>query len=321
LSRKFLIDTDTASDDAVALIMALGAADVEVVAITVVCGNVPVELGVRNALYTVELCGATAPVFQGAEAPLLRAPYHSYAFHGLDGLGNMNYPPPTRTAESGHAVDALIEAIRSNPGLVLVTLGPLTNVALALERAPDIVANVDRCVVMGGVACTVGNVTPVAEFNVWADPDAARAVFLSGLPVEMVGWELSRFDSALSKSDRDEIRAFDTPLAHFALDCNRVTLEAHERLAGDPSLDLPDPVAMAVALEPEICTRRARHYVDVETESDLTRGMVVIDALDTGDQLDDWPEGGPMLSHTQKIEICWELDAGAFKKLLRRSLA
>jgi purine nucleosidase len=319
--RKFVIDTDTASDDAVALIMALRATDAEVVAITVVCGNVPVELGVRNALYTAELCGADTPVFQGAEAPLLRPAYHSYAFHGQDGMGDMNYPLPQRSPESGHAVDALIEVIRSNPGIVLVTLGPLTNVALALQRTPDIVGNVNRCVVMGGVACTVGNVTPVAEYNVWADPDAARAVFLSGLPVEMVGWELSRFDSALSVSDRAEIRALDTELAQFALDCNRVTLAAHERLAGDASLDLPDPVAMAVALDPEICTRRSRHYVDVETQSELTRGMVVIDALDTGDQLDDWPDGGPMLTRTQKIEICWELDAGAFKRLLAKSLA
>jgi len=321
LKRKFLIDTDTASDDAVALAMALRAPDVEVVAITVVCGNVPVEMGARNALYTVELCGQATPVFLGAEAPLLRPVYHSWAFHGQDGMGNMNYPPPARAPEAGHAVDALIESIRSNPGLVLVTLGPLTNIALALKRAPDIIDHVDRCVVMGGVACTVGNVTPVAEFNVWADPDAARAVFLSGLPVEMVGWELSRFDSALSESDRAEIRALDTPLAHFALDCNRVTLAAHERLAGDAALDLPDPVAMAVALDPEICTRRSRHYVDIETESELTRGMVVIDALDTGDKVDDWPEGGPKLSLTQKIDVCWKLDSSAFKRLLLRSLA
>ena len=319
MTPKVVIDTDTASDDAVALVMALRA-DVEVVAITVVCGNLPVELGTRNALYTVELCGASTPVFQGAEAPLLRPAYHSYAFHGQDGLGDMNYPPPSREAEAGHAVDALVEVIRSNPGITLVTLGPLTNIALALQRAPDLVGHVDRCVVMGGVACTVGNVTPVAEFNVWADPDAARAVFLSGLPVEMVGWELSRFDSALSETDRAEIRALDTPLAHFALDCNRVTLAAHERLAGDRLLDLPDPVAMAVALDPQICTRRSPHYVDVETESDLTRGMVVIDALDIGDQIDEWEEGGPMLTRTQKIDICWELDSAAFKKLLLRSL-
>ncbi len=319
-TRKFLIDTDTASDDAVALIMALRAADVDVVAITVVSGNLPVELGTRNALYTVELCGARTPVFRGAEAPLLRPPYRSYAFHGQDGLGDMGYPAPARAAEPGHAVDALIDAVRANPGLTLVTLGPLTNVALALQRAPEIASRVERCVVMGGVACTVGNITPAAEFNVWCDPDAARAVFHSGLPVEMVGWELSRFDAALTEDDMAAIRALGTPLADFALDCNRITYAAHERLTGEKALDLPDPVAMAIALEPDLCTRRGRHYADVECESDLTRGMVVIDALDTGDQIEEWPEGGPLISRSRKITVCWEIDAGAFKDLLRSSL-
>ncbi len=321
MSRTFLIDTDTASDDAVALIMALRSADVRVAAITVVCGNLPVEAATRNALYTVELCGAEAPVFRGAEAPLLRPAYHSYAFHGRDGLGDMDYPAPRRAAEPGHAVDAMIDVVRANPGLTLVTLGPLTNVALALQRAPELATAVGRCVVMGGVACTVGNVTPVAEYNVWADPDAARAVFHSGLPVEMVGWELSRFDAALTEEEMAEIRALGTPFADFALDCNRVTLEAHEHLTGDRALDLPDPMAMAVALEPTLCTRQSPHYVDVECESDLTRGMVVIDALDTGDQLGEWPNGGPVISRTHKIAVCWSIDAIGFKSLLRRSLA
>lgn len=321
MPRKFLIDTDTASDDAVALIMALQADDVDVVAITVVSGNVGVEVGVRNALYTAELCGASVPVFRGAEEPLLRPRYHSYAFHGRDGLGDQNYPPPKAQAEPGHAVDALIEAIRSNPGLVLVTLGPLTNIALALQKAPDITGLVDRCVVMGGVACTVGNVTPAAEFNIWCDPDAARTVFHSGLPVEMVGWELSRFDSAFTEADMAEIRALDTPLAHFSLDCNRITWEAHRKLSDENALDLPDPVAMAIALEPEICTRRARHYADVETESTLTRGMVVIDALDSGDKLAEFPEGGPVFEPIRKIEVCWEVDSARFKELLRESLS
>ncbi len=321
MTRKLLIDTDTASDDAVALIMALREPEVDVVAITVVSGNVPVDLGVRNALYTVELCGAATPVFRGSEAPLLRPIYHSWAFHGRDGLGNMNYPAPASEPAPGDAVDALIDAVRANPGITLVTLGPLTNVALALQRAPEIAQRVERCVVMGGVACTVGNITPAAEFNIWCDPDAARAVFHSGMPVEMVGWELSRFAAALDPDDIARIRALGTPLADFALDCNRITLEAHERLTGARALDLPDPVAMAVALEPEICTRRRSHYVDVETESDLTRGMVVIDALDSGDQADDWPEGGPLISRTTKIGVCWRIDAAAFKRRLVSALS
>ena len=321
MTRTFVIDTDTASDDAVALIMALRAPDVNVAAITVVSGNVAVDVGVRNALYTAELCDADVSVFRGADAPLRRPRYHSYAFHGRDGLGDQNYPAPQRSVEPGDGVDALIDAIRAHPGLVLVTLGPLTNVALAVRKAPDIVELVDRCVVMGGVACTVGNITPVAEFNIWCDPEAAREVFLSGLPIEMVGWELSRFDSAITEDDMAEIRALDTPRAHFALDCNRITWEAHRKLSSQNALDLPDPVAMAIALEPDLCTRRARHYVDVETESNLTRGMVVIDALDSGDKVTELGEGGPMFEAIGKIEVCWEVDSAGFKRLLRESLS
>ena len=158
--RAFLIDTDTASDDAVALIMALRAPDVDVKAITVVSGNVTVDQGVRNALYTVELCQKDVPVYHGAGRPLLREPERAEWFHGLDGLGDQNYPPPQRQAAPGHAVDAIIETVNANPGIVLVTLGPLTNIALALARAPEIVTNVSRCVVMGGAAWSVGNVTP-----------------------------------------------------------------------------------------------------------------------------------------------------------------
>jgi purine nucleosidase len=134
--RTFLIDTDTASDDAVALIMALRAPDVRVAAITTVAGNVPLAQATRNALYTVELCGAKVPVYAGADKPLLRAYQSATWFHGRDGLGDHDYPAPRQTATRGHAVDAIIETIEANPGIVMVTLGPLTNVALALAKNP-----------------------------------------------------------------------------------------------------------------------------------------------------------------------------------------
>src|SRR5437660_8250034 len=139
MPRTFLIDTDTASDDAVALIMALRAPEVQVAAITVVAGNVPLDQATRNALYTAELCGSSVPVYAGAALPLLREPRHAQWFHGADGLGDQGYPPPKRAAEPEHAVDAMIEVIAAHPGIVLVTLGPLTNLALALVRSPEIV--------------------------------------------------------------------------------------------------------------------------------------------------------------------------------------
>jgi purine nucleosidase len=151
--ETFLIDTDTASDDAVALIMALRSEKVRVAAITTVAGNVPLPQATRNALYTVELCGLNVPVHAGAEKPLIRTYQSATWFHGRDGFGDHNYPPPRQVPEKLHAADAIIETVEANPGLVMVTLAPLTNVALALAKKPSIAAEVSRCVVMGGAPC------------------------------------------------------------------------------------------------------------------------------------------------------------------------
>jgi purine nucleosidase len=321
MSRTFVIDTDTASDDSVALVMALRSPEVRVAAITVVSGNVPVDQGVHNALVTVELCGSDTPVYRGAARPIDREPVYGHFFHGQDGLGDVGYPPPRGRPHDGDAHQVLIETIRESPGLVLVTLGPLTNVALAVQRAPDIVSLVDRCVVMGGAACAVGNVTPAAEFNLWVDPEAARIVFRSGLPIEMVGWELCRKEANLLPHEMDFVRSFDTPLAHFALDCNRKALEANRRQSGDPGLGLPDPVAMAIALDPTVCTRRSRHYVDIETRGELTRGMSVVDPLGvTHDErnADIWQ---PVRARgAENALVCWEIDIPRWKQLLYAAL-
>src|SRR5262249_6914678 len=181
MRRKFLIDTDTASDDAVALIMALRSPEVEVVGITTVAGNVEVRQASRQALDTEDLCGSSAPVFTGAEKPLRRAHQSADWFHGRDGLGDHGYPAPRREPEKKGATEALIELIEANPGVVLVTLGPLTNVALALQKNPGIAAKVSRCVGMGGAPGCEGNGTPAAEHNSWGDPDAARIVAGGGL--------------------------------------------------------------------------------------------------------------------------------------------
>jgi purine nucleosidase len=215
--RTFLIDTDTASDDAVALIMALRAPDVRVAAITTVAGNVGLEQATRNALYTVELCGADVPVYSGAAKPLVRTHQDASWFHGRDGLGDHGYTPTRRTAAPQHAVEAIIQTTEANPGLVWVTLGPLTNIALALARQPNIASKVSRCVVMGGAPCCEGNVTPAAEYNIWVDPEAARAVLRSGLPVELIGWHLCRGDAALSLRDIEFVLSLKTNLARFAI--------------------------------------------------------------------------------------------------------
>jgi purine nucleosidase len=323
LPIPLVVDTDTASDDAVALIMALREPAVEVVAVTVVAGNVPLAQGSRNARYTVELCGAEVPVHEGAERPLVREPRTATFFHGEDGLGDRGYPPPRRPPAPGHAVAALVEAVRTHPGLLLVTLGPLTNLALALAEAPDIASKVGRCVVMGGAACTVGNVTPAAEYNIWCDPEAARACFRSGLPIEMVGWELCRGPACLDETDIARCRALGTERARFAVDCNATALGVNRSLFHEPGIGLPDPVAMAVALDPGVVTRRSRHAVDVECEGTLTRGMTVVDQLDVVRRgladMGGWrPEAA---SREPSVSVCWEIDVPRFKERLFRALA
>src|SRR6267154_284731 len=252
MARVFLIDTDTASDDAVAIIMALRSPDVRVAAITTVSGNVPVQQSTRNALYTAELCGADVPVYMGADKPLLRRYENATWFHGRDGLGDHGYPAPKRAPGRMHAVDAIIEAVEANPGLIIVTLAPLTNIALALAKKPDIAAKVGRCVVMGGAPCCEGNVTPAAEYNIWVDPEAARIVLHSGLPVELVGWHLCRCEAALNPDDIKYVLSLGTPQARFAIECNSRAQQAYFEQTGERGISLPDPVAMSIALDPAI---------------------------------------------------------------------
>ena len=314
--RTILIDTDTASDDAVALIMALRSPLVQVAAITVVAGNMPVEQATRNALYAVELCGAEVPVYSGASKPLLRKLETAHWFHGPDGLGGHGYAPSSRVSEQTHAVDAIIATVLAHPGIEIITLGPLTNLAFALAREPRIAANIGRCVVMGGAPCCEGNVTPAAEFNMWVDPEAARMVFRSGLAIEMIGWQLSRFDAVLHAGDIEEILALGTPLAEFAIRSNSAAAVAYKMQTGEDGISLPDPIAMAILLDPALKLRTSRHRVDVETASELTRGMTVVDRLDvTGDSRNRevWAD---TIANSVPCEICWELDVAGWKRAL-----
>jgi purine nucleosidase len=318
--RTILIDTDTASDDAVALIMALRSPRVEVAAITVVAGNVPVEQATRNALYTVELCGADVPVYRGAAKPLLRPLETAHWFHGVDGLGDHGYAPSARVAEPMHAVDAIVATVLAHPGIEVVTLGPLTNLALALAREPRIAANIARCVVMGGAPCCEGNVTPAAEFNIWVDPEAARMVFRSGLAIEMIGWQLCRYHAALNAADIAEVLALDTSLAEFAIRCNSTAATAYKIQTGEDGISLPDPVAMAILLDPALKLRSSKHLVEIETSSEITRGMTVVDRLGvTGDGRNRgvWAEA---IASGVPSEICWELDVAGWKRALLDAL-
>jgi purine nucleosidase len=322
--QKLLIDTDTASDDAVAILMALRyPANVRVEAITTVFGNVPLKQASINARYTVEVCGRAIPVHEGCARPMLRETAHAEFFHGADGMGNMNYPAPKLRARPEHAVDVIIDTIKRNENdITLVTLGPLTNIATALIKAPEIASMVTRCIVMGGAANTVGNVTPAAEYNIWCDPEAAQIVFQSGMPIEMVGWELARGEAVISPDEIQAIYDMANNYAQFAMDCNARALRASTDWSKEAGLTLCDPVAMAVALDPDgVVRRKSKHKVQIETQGIYTRGMTVIDQLNvigapTSDPVftTEWKDS------PQHVEVVWEIDPVRWKEILRECL-
>jgi purine nucleosidase len=315
-----LIDTDTASDDAVALIMALRSPAVKVRAITTVAGNVDVRQATQNALYTAELCGSDVPVFVGAEKPLEREHVDASWFHGRDGLGDHSYPAARRSAEKESAVDAIIQTAESHPGLEMVTLAPLTNIALALQKKPSIAAKIGRCVIMGGAPCCEGNVTPAAEYNIWCDPEAARIVTDRAIPVELVGWHLCRGEAALSRTDIQHVLGFRTPLAKFAIECNSVAQQAYLTQTGEHGISLPDPVAMAIALDPSMVTSHSEHFLDIETESELTRGMTVVDRLNVAGDARNREVWAARLATGRKVKVVWTIDNVRWKKALYAAL-
>jgi purine nucleosidase len=261
---RLLIDTDTASDDAVALLLALRTPGADVEAISIVSGNVPVDQGVQNALYTVELAGATVPVYAGSGG----TKKHGTNVHGDDGMGDIGLPLHGREAAPGDAVDALERAIRDNPReLTLVTLGPLTNIARLFERG---VAPLLRdVVIMGGTSDDVGNVAPHAEYNVWADPESAAAVFASGARITMVGWDISRTYAVFEPRDWDELRALG-PLGAFSVDIQKTLIDFCLTTLQRESFDLPDPIAMAVALDRRVATQTVRARIEVDAETAQT---------------------------------------------------
>ena len=319
--RNILIDTDTASDDAVALIMALRSPQVRVLAITVVAGNVGLEQGTANALYTVELCASEVPVFSGAAAPLVRPLEDASWFHGRDGLGDRGYGPSTRTPEKEFAVDAMVRVIEANPGIEVITLGPLTNLALALRQSPGLAGKVSRCVVMGGAPCCEGNVSPAAEYNFWVDPEAARIVLRSQLPIELVGWQLSRGPAVVNGREIEEILALGTSFGEFAVHANDTAAEAYHTQTGEVGIALPDPTAMAILLDPALSLVSTEHYMDVQIDSGITRGMSVVDKLGVAADPRNRAAWSDVVDRGRKQRVVWEMDIPGWKKALFKALA
>ncbi|UJH67816.1 nucleoside hydrolase [Allomuricauda sp. SCSIO 65647] len=304
MKRKFIIDTDTASDDAVALIMAVNSPDIEIMAVTVVAGNVSLDQGVQNALYTLSLCNSDLSVYPGIAKPLVRPLKTADHVHGKDGMGDIGLPLSGFEPEEEHAVDVLLNMINEHIGEVtLVCMAPLTNIATALLLDPSIAQKVKECVVMGGVGKGRGNVTPVSEYNFWADPEAAKIVFESGMPIKMVGWDISRKYAVFDKTAVERIRAIGTSLAHFSVDIQKTLVEYAQTLSHLEGFDLPDPMTMAIAIDPAIATKTKKAYVTVLQNDDWSRGQTVIDYVGT--------TGCP-----SNAEIVLEADSDRFMNML-----
>ena len=319
MKNKYFIDTDTASDDAVALLMALEWHDVEVLGISVVSGNMSVEQGSINARYTVELCKKEVPVYVGADAPLVKKREHADWFHGPDGMGNMNYPAPKLQETNEDFIEVLNNHINQHPDeITLVTLGPLTNVANFIKKYPDSFLKLKNIVIMGGASNTVGNVTPAAEYNIWCDPEAADIVFKSKHhDIAMVGWELCRGEANLTEEEMELAYSFKTEKADFTIDCNKHALDSSQNWLGDPGLGLPDPVAMAVALNPAVTTKVSRHNVQVVIDGPA-RGMTIVDQLHVGESE---PHIDEHWSHTERnINVIWEIDSDEWKETLYKTI-
>ncbi len=319
MKNKYFIDTDTASDDAVALLMALEWDDVEVLGISIVSGNMSVEQGSINARYTVELCQKNVPVYVGADKPLVKKREHADWFHGPDGMGNMNYPPPKLQETNEDFIEVLNKHIIENPDeITLVTLGPLTNIANFIKKYPESFLKLKNIVIMGGASNTVGNVTPAAEYNIWCDPEAADIVFKSKHhDIAMVGWELCRGEANLTEEEMELAYSFKTEKANFTIDCNKHALDSSQNWLGDPGLGLPDPVAMAVALNPDVTKKASRHNVQVVIDGPA-RGMTIVDQLHVGESE---PHIDEYWSHTKKnINVIWEIDSSEWKETLYKTI-
>ena len=277
--RKIIIDTDPGQDDAVAILLALASPDeVEVLGITAVAGNVPLALTQKNARIVCELAGKPGTrVFAGCDRPLARPLVTAEHVHGKTGLDGPQMADPVMPLQDQHGVDFIIETLRREPAhsVTLCPLGPLTNIATAFQRAPDIVDRVEQIVLMGGAYFEVGNITPAAEFNIYVDPQAAEVVFTSGVPLVVMPLDVTH--KALTNRRRVEaFRAMGTEPGRMVAEWTDFFERFDMAKYGSEGAPLHDPCVIAYLIRPELFT--GRHInVMIETGSELTMGMTVAD--------------------------------------------
>ncbi|MEL6319909.1 MAG: nucleoside hydrolase [Cyanobacteria bacterium J06626_14] len=271
-----IIDCDPGVDDAIALLLAFASPELEILGITTVAGNVPLALTQANARKICEVAQRTdIPVYAGCPRPMLQIPQTAEEIHGKTGLDGTDLPAPTLPLQPEHAVSFLIQTIdRATTPITIATLGPLTNVAIALIQSPHIARNIKSIVMMGG-AITLGNVTPAAEFNLYADPHAADVVFRSGIPITLLSLDVTH--QVLTTQERlADLRAIATPVGQVAADLLSIYGQLDCDRYGMPGAPLHDPNVIAYLLQPELYSGKPCH-VTVETTSPHSMGQTIID--------------------------------------------
>lgn len=308
--KKLIIDTDCGSDDAVAIAMALNDPAYEIIMFTTVAGNVDNVQAAINTLTTIEYADTyEPPVYVGAADMIFKEMVYAEETHGADGLGDIGLAPKRLKISEGNAVFKMLEALRNSvPGEIdIITLGPLTNIALALRLEPDTVKKVGRIVCMGTAGLGPGNVTPLAEFNIWQDAEAAKIVVDAGIDnLIMVGWDACLGDAMLIPSEIEKIRN-SGPLGKFAIDCNRQLMVLNCERFGDNYLDMADPAAVAAALYPECIEACEKYYCEVDISNGPGYGNVIVDRRHaTGKE--------------PNVYICSKLYADKFKDYMCKTL-
>jgi len=281
MKKRIIIDTDPGVDDALTFLLALASPEVKLEALTTTQGNVTVEKGTRNALAVLELLGVShIPVAQGTSLPLVGPLRASDQVHGQSGLGNARLPEPTNQPVPQHAIDYLIERFLAEPGeLSLFAIGPLTNLALAIRKEPRFASAVKELVIMGGAIREGGNITPQAEFNIYADPHAAHIVFHSGMPITLIPLDVTH-KTMLYSNQIDRLKTIDSPVSRFIVDATADYVRYTESKTGIPGCALHDPLTLATVIAPELLTFE-EHFVNVDISGGVSTGSTFADFYHT----------------------------------------
>lgn len=322
MTQPAIIDTDPGVDDALALLLALQSPELEIKAITTVSGNVPVDVATRNVFRVLDLLPAITrpPVAQGSSKPLQKSPFFAQHVHGDDGLGGLDrffdadghprYHEPKVEISRRNAVDEILYQLSLTPEpITIIALGPLTNIAAAIKKDQEQLRSVERIVLMGGAIQVPGNITPVAEFNVYVDPHAADIVFNSGLPLIVVGLDVTRRVILTRDDITSDYAAHESAISRFIRDCTHVPMAFIEERLGKALMYLHDPLAVAVTIDSSFVTTKPMR-IGIELHGELTQGMTVADrrALKSA-----W-------NPSPNAQVCIDVDAARFLSFFRKRL-